>query len=113
MKFSHSTLVACATVLAFAHGPVSANATETVTFKVYHDDLNIQTDAGATELEKRVSRAIRSVCRQNGRSLPEIAHENNCRRTARQDAAEQVRLAMSGKTGSGSGKAAGRAINQR
>lgn len=113
MKFSHSNLLACTAVLALAHAPASANAIETVTLKVYHDDLNIQTDAGAAELEKRIKSAIRNVCRQSGRSLPEIAHENNCRRTARQNAAEQVQLAMSGKTGSGSGKGMGRAINRR
>jgi UrcA family protein len=98
MKIAITFLVAGCAMAAMPSAPLRANGIEPVSTLVHHDDLNLQSQAGVAELERRVARAIRKVCRQSGRSLREIVHENKCRRTASEQATEQVRFATASRS---------------
>lgn len=73
--------------------PGHANVSTTVRY----DDLNLSSAEGKAQLERRLSRAVRSLCRPSGRlTLAEAEAVNDCMASANQNAKQSLEFAVEG-----------------
>ncbi|MEL6216427.1 MAG: UrcA family protein [Pseudomonadota bacterium] len=83
-------------IAASASAPALAKTEIEKTETVAIDDLNLTTEAGRATMERRLDRAVRSVCgdRPALRDLPAWADYRGCIAGARESYKEQVRVAL-------------------
>jgi UrcA family protein len=82
-----------ASIVGISAIPAQAQA-EVATARVRTSDLDLSDAKGVATLERRVGRAVRSVCSSGGRSLQEKGWERSCRRQASAAAAQDMRRAI-------------------
>lgn len=76
-----------------AISPTLANETETMTVRVEYNDLNLATPEGQAKLDKRLEKAVRTVCRtrsHTGGSRVLSLDAQACLAKARADVRQQV-----------------------
>lgn len=75
--------------------PASAGTTEKVNREVRYGDLNLTTEAGVAQLQRRIKYAARQVCgHADGRDLEASQAVAACRKAALADAASKIELAV-------------------
>lgn len=68
-----------------------------VTTTVRYDDINLNSAEGKAQLERRLSRAVRSLCRPSGRlTLGQAEAVNACIESASQSARQSLEFAING-----------------
>lgn len=87
-------LAAAATGLAATSIPATANAAATQaqqSVRVGYGDLNLLTEEGQAELDRRIARAVRKVCRSGGseRSFGDRLATRECKKATQQRVAPQ------------------------
>lgn len=84
-------LSVAATLAFFSPFAVAGDENDVPKIVVAYDDLNVNTDEGATTLYRRLNAASRAVCRPlDGRELPRRARYLECRETSLNAAVAQV-----------------------
>jgi UrcA family protein len=76
-----------------AISPAYANTGEQMTVQVQYDDINLATPAGQKQLDRRLEKAVRTVCRaqiHNGGSRILTLDAKACLAKARADVRQQV-----------------------
>lgn len=99
-----ATLIAAAIAAtgSLALPATAADGRETVSIAVTHDDLDLTTQDGQTELQRRLNRAAKQVCRYpTNRTLMSSQNESRCYREARRDVAVQLAEVMTDQVGRG------------
>lgn len=73
--------------------PIGANVSEmTLSYRVGYGDLDLRTNAGRSELERRVADAAQAACKEIGRVYPMAEPDDaECTRITRSRAMERVR----------------------
>jgi len=90
-------LLALPLLLAGAAPAAGLPGQATVTSTVRFDDLDLSSAEGKAQLERRLSRAVSSMCRPSGRlTLSEGEARNACLETARASAKHSLQIALNG-----------------
>lgn len=90
-------LLATPLLLAGAAPAAELPSHASVTTTVRYDDLNLSSDEGKAQLEQRLSRAVRSLCRPSVRlTLSEADAMNDCIETASASARQNLQIALNG-----------------
>jgi UrcA family protein len=85
------------TILAIGAAPASAAAVEKFTSEVRYGDINLTSDAGVAQLQRRITNAARKICGYaDARDLNGSQAVAACRRAAISAAAPKVELAVAG-----------------
>jgi UrcA family protein len=89
---------ACAWIgaaLVISAAPAFAGSTENFTTEVRYGDLNLTTDAGVAQLQRRIKAAAAAACgRPDGRDIKASQAAATCRETAVANAKAKVELAV-------------------
>ena len=76
-------------------GPAFAQGTERATAEVHFGDIDLTSQAGVEQLNRRIAHAADTVCgRPDVRQLKERSAASKCRESALADAAPKVELAV-------------------
>ena len=87
-------LASISATLAFS-APTSAQVMEQFSNEVRYGDLNLTTDTGVAQLQRRIKAAARQACGYaDGRDLKAAQAVAQCRQAAMTDAAPKVQLAV-------------------
>ena len=90
-------LLAMPLLLAGAAPAAELPSHTSVTSTARYDDLNLSSAEGKAQLEQRLSRAVRSLCRPSGRlTLSEAEAMNACLESAKASARQSLQLALNG-----------------
>lgn len=88
--------VLAAAAVAFSTPALAGTDVEGLPTKaVQYEDLDLATPSGQTDLERRISRAAKSVCRTGARDLASLTLEKKCYRLALNSSREQVAQVVS------------------
>jgi len=100
-RFARTTLftslsVAAASAMSLAAAPASAQSdVEVRSTTVRYSDLDLSSRSGATELDRRVRSAVRSVCGvYRAQNAQDAAKAKSCSKVAMADAMPRVELAV-------------------
>jgi UrcA family protein len=80
------------TALMLASAPLFPASAETRSIRVHSFDLDLNSDAGQAELERRIYRAVEQVCGPSGVTMDEIMSYRACIKSAQASAFSQFEV---------------------